>query len=60
MNRPVLIIEFNIMGQLLKEGLYMSLISWEQDGILHEEYLENDEFVPLEDLGWEHEQETNF
>jgi hypothetical protein len=48
------------MGQLLKEGLYMSLISWEQDGILHEEYLENDEFVPLEDLGWEHEQETNF
>lgn len=46
----VWIIEDAVVGNILKYGATLSLVSWFKDGIWHEEYLENYEFLDYEEL----------
>lgn len=44
----VWIIEDSVIGSVIKYGFPFSLVSWFKDGIIHEEYLENYEFLEYE------------
>lgn len=41
----VWLIEDAVVGELLQYGFQFSLIKWIKDGIEHQEYLENAEFL---------------
>lgn len=44
----VWIIEDAVVGEVIQYGSTFSLIKWFKDGIQHEEYLENAEFLDYE------------
>lgn len=44
----VWIFDDECVGELLQYGTYFSKIRWFKDGIEHEEYLENTEFIEYE------------
>lgn len=41
----VWIIEEGIIGTVLKRGATVSLVTWYENGIVYEEYLDNSEFL---------------
>lgn len=44
----VWIFEEQCVGTMLQLGTYFSLIRWYKDGIIYEEYIENNEYSPYE------------
>ena len=46
----VWIFDEGCVGFILQYGTFFSLVSWEKDGIIHEEYLESSEFLHYERL----------
>jgi len=44
----VWIIEDGVVGTVIKYGATMSLVSWNDNGVIHEEYLDNSEFLDYE------------
>lgn len=47
----------SVYGNIVKEGLYASLVRYQKDGIDHQVYLENDDFIVMDELGFEHIEE---
>jgi hypothetical protein len=55
----VWIYEESVYGNIISEGVYASLIRYQKDGIDHQVYLENDEFIVMDEIGFEHVEEED-
>lgn len=55
----VFIFDEQVYGMILKEGAYASLIKYQKNGIEHQVYYENDEFVVMDEIGFEHIEEDD-
>lgn len=44
----VWIFDDSCIGTIIQHGTFFSLVTWEKDGIIHEEYLEHTEFSEYE------------
>lgn len=54
-NRIVWMIEEQVTAELVSLGAFSSRVKFVSDGIEYDEIVMNDDFIPLEDLGFEHE-----
>jgi len=48
-----------VFGTIEQHGAFVSLVKYEKDGIEYEVFLENDEFVIVNELLFEHFEEEN-
>lgn len=55
MNRPVWLIEEEVVGNLISEGVYYSTVEWTKDGIYHKEYISTEDYNELDELGFPYE-----
>jgi hypothetical protein len=55
LSRPVWIIDEEVVGNLISEGVHASTIEWIKDGIYYKEMLIIEEYNELEDLGFPYE-----
>jgi len=56
-HHPVWLIEENCLGEIIKYGAFYSTVKYEVDGIIHEEIIENDGFITIDELGITYESE---
>lgn len=53
------IISESVYGNIVQEGLYASLVRYQKDGIDYKVYLENDDFIVMDELGFDHIEEDD-
>ena len=53
----VYIFDEMVMGEIVKEGLYASVVKYQKDGIEYEILMDNEEFTVIQEVGFEHIEE---
>ena len=46
-----------VIGEIVKEGLYASVVKYSKDGIEYEILMDNEEFTVIQEVGFEHIEE---
>lgn len=53
----VYIFDERVVGEIVKEGLYASVVKYKKDGMQYEILMDNEEFTVIQEVGFEHIEE---
>lgn len=53
----VYIFDERVVGEIVKEGLYASVVKYNKDGMQYEILMDNEEFTVIQEVGFEHIEE---